>query len=416
MPRHRVPSYRFHKATGQAVVVLRGESVYLGKFGSPASKALYDQVIAKYLSERGQPEQPATPIETRLSPFRDAGCALSISELVLKYWTFAKSYYVKNGQPTGELPPLKEALRVLRRQAGETPAAEFGPIALKSVREVLMKQPNIRRLKVTDPETGEPGFTEKVIRVGLARRTINKQIGRIKRVFAWAVAEELLPPHVHEALRRVEGLRHGRSVAREKARITSVADKDVDAVLSHVPSAIAAMIRVQRLTGCRPQEVVLMRGIEIVRTNAIWEYRPGRHKMEHRNEDGDTDKERVVFIGPKAQAVLEPFLAGARGGYVFSPKRIEHERVRHLRGVKPRPRRDHYSVAAYRQEIQRGCKRAGVSKWCPLQLRHTSATMIRKQFGVERAQAVLGHSEIGVTQVYAEVDRDAARSVMAELG
>ena len=46
MPKPKpVPSYRLHKATGQAVVVLRGRSYYLGKFGSPESKAEYRRVM-----------------------------------------------------------------------------------------------------------------------------------------------------------------------------------------------------------------------------------------------------------------------------------------------------------------------------------------------------------------------------------
>ena len=49
MPKNRIPSYRLHKATGQAVVVLNGRSHYLGIFGSPESRAKYDDLIAKYL-------------------------------------------------------------------------------------------------------------------------------------------------------------------------------------------------------------------------------------------------------------------------------------------------------------------------------------------------------------------------------
>src|SRR5207249_1142034 len=103
----------------------------------------------------------------------------------------------------------------------------------------------------------------KVCRVGMTRRVINKQIGRIKRMFAWAVAEELLPVQVHEALRRVEGLRKGRSAAREKARVGPVPEEHVAAVLPRVPAAVRAMVEVQRLTGCRPHEVVLMRAADL---------------------------------------------------------------------------------------------------------------------------------------------------------
>src|SRR4051812_31330529 len=116
MPKTRIPSYRLHKATGQAVVVLRGHSVYLGKFGTPESRARYDRVIARYLADRADPDRPA-PARPSQVPAANAGRDLLVGELVLRYWTFAKGYYRKNGQPTGELHPLKQALRLLRRHA-----------------------------------------------------------------------------------------------------------------------------------------------------------------------------------------------------------------------------------------------------------------------------------------------------------
>jgi hypothetical protein len=37
----RIPSYRLHKPTGQAVVTLSGKDQYLGRHGSPESRAAY---------------------------------------------------------------------------------------------------------------------------------------------------------------------------------------------------------------------------------------------------------------------------------------------------------------------------------------------------------------------------------------
>src|SRR5687767_701797 len=117
MTHSRIPSYRLHKATGQAVVVFRGHSVYLGKFGTPESRTKYDRVIARYLADRADPdrapESPAQPITTALH------ADLSVAELVLRYWRHAKSYYTKHGRPTGEQYPLKQALRLLRRHFGD---------------------------------------------------------------------------------------------------------------------------------------------------------------------------------------------------------------------------------------------------------------------------------------------------------
>jgi site-specific recombinase XerD len=54
--------------------------------------------------------------------------------------------------------------------------------------------------------------------------------------------------------------------------------------------------------------------------------------------------------------------------------------------------------------------------WSPNQLRHNAATKIRGQFGLEAAASILGHSEVGVTQVYAEADRTRAIEVARVMG
>jgi site-specific recombinase XerD len=54
--------------------------------------------------------------------------------------------------------------------------------------------------------------------------------------------------------------------------------------------------------------------------------------------------------------------------------------------------------------------------WSPNQLRHTMATDVRRQFGLEHAATVLGHSELTVTQVYAEADRLKAIDITRQIG
>jgi site-specific recombinase XerD len=66
--------------------------------------------------------------------------------------------------------------------------------------------------------------------------------------------------------------------------------------------------------------------------------------------------------------------------------------------------------------VKRACERAGVSPFSPNRLRHSAATAIRKGFGVEAAQVVLGHSQVLTTQIYAERDQDLGRGVAAEIG
>ena len=412
MPRPKLPSYRLHKATGQAVVVHKGKSHYLGKFGTPESHAAYDRVVAGILAERAANRAVAPADEKHLSaPAPASAPALLVSELVIKYWAFAKGYYLKNGKPTGELHPLKSALRLLRRHAGHLVASSFGPLALKELQAAMARQPITRRVKVVGAD-GSVHFEEKVVGAGLSRRTINKQSGRIKRVFRWGAAEQLIDPAVAAALRETPGLKKGRTSAREKPRVRPVPEADFRAVLAFVPAPVASMARVQWLAGCRPQEVVSMRGRDIDRTAPVWEYRPERYKTEHANDGDDEALERVVFLGPQAQVELAPYLATSGVGYLFRPGRSPRGGSGRVRASESRP----YGVAGYRQELQRGCRRAGVPVWSPNQLRHSAATRLRRELGLEAAQAVLGHRELGVTQVYAEADRTAARSAMAGLG
>jgi hypothetical protein len=52
MPRpQKVLSYRFHKATGKAVVVIKGRTYYLGPWNLPDSKAEYRRIIAEWLAQ-----------------------------------------------------------------------------------------------------------------------------------------------------------------------------------------------------------------------------------------------------------------------------------------------------------------------------------------------------------------------------
>ena len=46
----KLPSYRRHKRSGQAIVNLSGKDFYLGPHGTKASKAEYDRLIGEWLA------------------------------------------------------------------------------------------------------------------------------------------------------------------------------------------------------------------------------------------------------------------------------------------------------------------------------------------------------------------------------
>ena len=77
---------------------------------------------------------------------------------------------------------------------------------------------------------------------------------------------------------------------------------------------------------------------------------------------------------------------------------------------------DRYTAHSYGAAIAKGCMWAGVQRWSPNQLRHSYATRIRKEAGLEAARILLGHRSMAVSEVYAEVDRAAVRAVVKRLG
>lgn len=426
MRRNSVPSYRLHRQSGQAVVTLADPSTgtrrdyLLGSYGSAASKAEYRRILAEQETAQG-----------RLPPKRgEAGCAdLTLNELMLAYVRHAETYYVKNGAPTSETETIKLALRFMKPW-GATLAREFGPLALRAVRDAMVAHPVTRTIKVKDEITGETREEKKIVANGLSRGTVNRQIARIKGMFKWGAGQELIPVETFHRLTCVEGLRRGKTAARERPKVKPVADADVAATLPHLPPIVADMVRLQRLTGARPAEVCQLRAVDIDRTGDVWEYRPDRHKTEHH------DRERIIFLGPQARAIVTKYLHLDMSAPLFRPDQAEADRAARLRQQRRTPlwpshlktkerikanrkRRvlhDQYDVATYRRAIARACRKAGISTWSPHRLRHAAATEIRKVFGLECAQAVLGHAALGVTQVYAEKDMEAAKRVMAKIG
>ncbi|MBI1324773.1 tyrosine-type recombinase/integrase [bacterium] len=75
-----------------------------------------------------------------------------------------------------------------------------------------------------------------------------------------------------------------------------------------------------------------------------------------------------------------------------------------------------YDAKAYNRAIHYAAKKAGVSPWNANQLRHLAATNLRREFGIEVARAVLGHSTLATTEIYAERDEAQARLAMERIG
>ena len=68
----------------------------------------------------------------------------------------------------------------------------------------------------------------------------SSSLASVKRCFAWAAQDELIPTVVSNGLIPVKGLKKVRTEAREKAPIGPVDDAHVDAVLPKVSRLVAS--------------------------------------------------------------------------------------------------------------------------------------------------------------------------------
>lgn len=407
MPRKQgIPEMKPHKASGQAYVRLDGKFHYLGKHGTPEAKAAYDRAILEWLSRDKRPKL----VEADRPKVKD---------VIAAFMAHAIGYYRSaTGRPTGEADNLKEALRPVRRLYADLDASGFGTDQLKAVRQAMIDS-------------------------GLSRSTINQRINRVRRAFKWAVAEKMVDVSVYATLQTLDPLRKNRSRGVKESRaIEPVPDDRIEAVLPHVPRAVAAMIQVQRLTGCRVGEVCSMRAGDVVTTCDPWEYRPGRHKSDYR----ENARRKIIPIGPRAQEIIRPFLEGKDAdAFLFDPKASVAEALKTGRVRRSIVVKSYYDRRAYTQAIYRGCDRAfphpviskikrsrtrkltapqdrelkewrKANRWSPLQIRHATATEVRREFGIEAAQAMLGHAKLDTTEIYAEKQLDLAKRIARAKG
>ena len=219
MPRHHrsdLPTLKRHRVRGRAdraFVTVEGQRIYLGSWHDPETRVRYDQFIARWLAAGRRIPVGST--------------TLSVVELVDRFMEHARSYYRgPDGTPTNEPDNFRIALRPVVKLFGRSPAAQFGPSGLRSVRETMVAK-------------------------GWARTYVNTAIKRVRAAFRWAVSHELIPPSCLHALQAVEPLKLGRCVAPEPEPVAPVDEAVVMATLPFLPKSVQAIVRLQCIVrGC----------------------------------------------------------------------------------------------------------------------------------------------------------------------
>lgn len=347
----------------------------------------------------------------------------SIGSLAQQYIKHADEYYRKpDGSPTKEPSLIRYSLNRLVDFCPAMIAEDFGPLKLKEFQQRLV-------------DDGK-----------LCRNEVNRTVKIVRRMYKWAVGEELVPSSTLHALQAVDGLKRGRTKARETEPVSPVAEGHVYAVLPYASKVVADMIQVQLLTGMRSGELTAMRAIDIETSGKIWHYRV----VDEYNKTAHHGHIRVVTLGPKAQKIIRPYMKRDLTAYMFSPKeaeaqtrakRSEARKTPMSYGNRPGTNRkekpthrpgERYDTKSYRKAVTHAIKAANrarkaeaekqgkepdlVPEWTPHQLRHTALTRARKEFGLEASSTFGGHRNMNVTEIYVEKNMALADRVAQRLG
>lgn len=377
MRKPRVPSYRLHKASGQAVVTLRGRDHYLGKHDTTQSRAAYNAIVAEWLAGGGVGD----------------GGALSVRSLCGHFEVHAATHYRKHGTPTASFRAFQRIGEQLAERHGREPANQFTPLKLVALRKTW-------------------------IDAGNAQGTINLNQSRVVEIFRWGVENGLVDGTVHHALKAVRAIRHGKQGVKPPRKVRPVPLDVLRKTIAVAKPMLADMIRLQYATGMRSGELTALRICDIDRSGPVWIYTPRFHKTDH------LDIDRKIALDAGCQAIIRDYERFPHDQPIFlSP-------AERTRAIPFTYASNHQRTKSYASAIMRACLRAfphptiggGIGGdadpakrralydhlrkvgWHPHQLRHTAATEIRASLGIEDARLALGHSSTQMTERYAEPD------------
>ena len=305
----------------------------------------------------------------------------SISDLTERYRIHLTEYYPDSEEPVN----IGYALTALDSHFGTLEAASFDVLKLAALRD-------------------------RMIRKDGARQTINRRIAMIKRMFKWATSQKLVPAAIWQELDSLEGLRKGRSAAREGKTVRPIARQYIELVQRYAPQVIVDMMELQYLTGMRSGELCRLSFAEIDTSGPVWQYQPEKHKTAHRGQV------KLIALGPAAQRILTRYRSRDLTAPVFSPADALAQR-----GRGGAAQQAGYDSGSYRKAVDYAigaARKAGheVPDFTPHQIVHAATDRIRKLVSLDAARAVRGHQQLKMTDHYTELNWQTAAEVAAEYG
>ena len=270
----------------------------------------------------------------------------------------------------------------------------------------------------------------------LSRHTISQCIKYVRKCFAWGVIEGKVDQLHAASLLLVEPPAKGK--VKEKQKRQSVSRAISDKMALHLSPPLRTAIELLWLTTARPSEVLGLQVEDIKRNGSIllrsgasldlvkekvWAAILDKHKT------ADKGFERVLFFGPRSQAVLSPYLN--RNGYLFKPSEGRSFQLAELariltttgKGSKKtkkgkdgkRQPGEFYCSHALAKAVSNACMRANVPHFAPYSIRHSAGAAVRDTYGKDAAIVFMGHKPRDVTDGYVGSDLKLAARVAREV-
>jgi integrase len=361
-------------------VYIGKKKIMLGRTGSPEAEAAYRQIQVQVLTD---------PTFSAPKPG-----LVTVDNLCLAYLQYAQE------NDPGHYSTIKTAIEILLKNfAGQA-------VDVLDSRHFLVLQ-------------------DMFVQYGVSRKYCNDLMKFIRAMLKWGVLRKLVAHQVYFEAKLVPALKEGKTRAYETPEQQPVPDWVVLRTLPFMSPTVATMVQVQRLTGMRPSEICKMRvgDIDRKRGNGLWYYSP-KHKTEKHIG------KKPIPLGKPEQELIAPYLEGKKPlEAVFSPRTAmqewhaerranrktkvspsQQERDRQ-RAKNPRPRQPHefYDRNSYRIAILNAIKKGNktlpvdqqIPHWFPYQIRHAAGTEAETREGLDKAQALLGHTTANTTKRYA---------------